>query len=695
MAYFITPNVTADNSAFPLRQAEGKVLGRVRSLVKGSTPRAGVKDYRFFVDPLSSLPPEMGEGPRFGFTGFMSRSGYGFNAFAGEEEALARLQEDLGGSFVTFTPALRNNKFFVLDDLKKEGRTPFMEQDEDYRPVPAFGRQGEPAMEGDINKFCRHLLEGKPMPGLSKKYWNNDFTPYFIAAAAERHDGKLGDFVLFAPLDGDAFEETVIDEGGAYFHGGRLGYKVIDISDEIMAGHVLRCTNSPLWFVPFEYIEHLKEGMEEVPADGDILSARGIEERPEVSFASAAEAPAGLGSILPSLLEKDTSESVTAGEEGQAIDEKVEEIEMSEETEEKPDREDEFLNRFSALASSKGLLYAEKDLINFHISVKSSRLTILSGMSGTGKSRLVRLYGEALGLPDDRIAVVPVRPSWMDDGDILGYADMKNMIYRPADTGLAELLLDAERHPEEMYIVCFDEMNLARAEHYFAQFISVLEKEEDPVIRLYNPSLQGRLYNGDSYPAEISIGRNVIFTGTVNVDESTYRFSDKILDRANMITLHQERFSDWLTAEKAEPPDLKEISFAQFESYRKTGDMELTARELEFLDTLNDALREGGVQGCIGFRVARQMDRYLKNIPENDGFDREAGLDCQLVQRILTKIRGSAQQLSALLSLSDKGEVEGRLVKVLDSFSDLSDFEESRCALRAKAQELNLYDYTV
>ena len=89
----------------------------------------------------------------------------------------------------------------------------------------------------------------------------------------------------------------------------------------------------------------------------------------------------------------------------------------------------------------------------------------------------------------------------------------------------------------------------------------------------------------------------------MNVDESTYRFSDKILDRANMITLHQERFSDWLTVEKVEIPDLKEISFVQFESYRKTGDMELTTRELEFLDTLNDALREGGVQGCIGFRV--------------------------------------------------------------------------------------------
>ena len=167
MAYFMTPNVTADNSAFPLRQAEGKVLGRARSLVKGIHAAAGVKDYRFLLILYHRCRLKW-EKARFGFTGFMSRSGYGFNAFAGEEEALARLQEDLGGSFVTFTPALRNNKFFVLDDLKKEGRTPFMEQDEDYRPVPAFGRQGEPALEGDINKFCRHLWEGKPIPGLSK-----------------------------------------------------------------------------------------------------------------------------------------------------------------------------------------------------------------------------------------------------------------------------------------------------------------------------------------------------------------------------------------------------------------------------------------------------------------------------------------------------------------------------------------------
>ncbi len=690
MAYFNGQNFNVDNSYFPIRQADGKVLGRVRPVVKGSTPQAGMKDYRFFVDPLSPLPPEFDEGSRFGFTGFMSRSGYGFNAFKNEEEALERLQEDLGGFFVTFTPALRNNKFFVLEDIKKEGRTLFMEQDADYVPVPAFGRMGEPAFGGDINKFCRHILGGKPIPGLSKRFWNNSFIPHFVVAATENYDGKLGDFILFAPMEGDFFDHEVIGEGGAYFKTGghsRLGYKVIHASDAVMSGHVLRCSQSPLWYVPQEWLDVLKDGMEEVPENGDILSARGIAEERPVLLSRMLEQPHGLGNIVPAIMAQEISDS--------ALPEERETEETAPKEEERTFTEGDFLEQFSALASARGLLYDEKDLLNFHISVKSSRLTILAGMSGTGKSRLVRLYGEALGLPKERISLIPVRPSWMDDGDILGYADMKNMMYRPADTGLAELLLEAERHPDLMYVICFDEMNLARAEHYFAQFISVLEKEEDPVIRLYNPSLQARLYNGDRYPAEISIGKNVIFTGTVNVDESTYHFSDKILDRANVLTLHQERFRDWLGREKRAMPAIREITASDFCGFRKRGEVELTARELEFLDALNEAFRKSGVQCGIGFRIAGQLDRYLKNIPMNEDFDREEGLDCQMVQRILTKLRGSTQQLSSLVSLSDKGELAGSLVQVLEEFKDISDFEESRRALMVKAQELKLYDYTI
>ena len=142
--------------------------------------------------------------------------------------------------------------------------------------------------------------------------------------------------------------------------------------------------------------------------------------------------------------------------------------------------EKDFIDRLTDTASRAGLLYNQKDLINFHMSVKSSRLVILAGMSGTGKSGLVRLYGKALGIPEERICFLPVRPSWMDDGDILGYVDMKNLVYRSADTGLAELLIDASQHTDKLYIVCFDEMNLARAEPYFAQFISALAKEGNP-----------------------------------------------------------------------------------------------------------------------------------------------------------------------------------------------------------------------
>ena len=391
----------------------------------------------------------------------------------------------------------------------------------------------------------------------------------------------------------------------------------------------------------------------------------------------------------------DTAVRDLTSEEAPATVEDTEKEVASEEKKEKPLGESGFLLRLSDAAANSGLLYEKEDLINFHVSMKSSRLTILAGMSGTGKSGLVRLYGRALGLPEEQVRFLAVRPSWMDDGDILGYVDMKNMVYRSADTGLAELLIEAAAHPEKLYLLCFDEMNLARVEHYFAQFISVLEKEENPVIRLYNPSLAGKLYNSSAYPAEIPVGRNVLFTGTVNVDESTYHFSDKILDRANVITLHQGRFHDLLGLEKGKPVDYPEISASLYDSFRKEEGLGLTEKELDLLDALNDAFRKSGIQCGIGFRVARQMGRYLSNIPEGSDFTHADGLDSQVVQRILTKLRGSSRQLMGLVSFNDKGELSGSLLQVLNRFSSLAPFDRARAVLEEKAGELKLYDYTI
>ena len=191
-----------------------------------------------------------------------------------------------------------------------------------------------------------------------------------------------------------------------------------------------------------------------------------------------------------------------------------------------------------ATTQELGLSYSLKDLINFHTAMKSSNLVLLAGMSGTGKSKLVNAYRRALGLDSEQFTFISVRPSWTDDADLIGYADTLNMVYRPGDSGLVNVLKQAEKEEDKLFIICFDEMNLARVEHYFSQFLSILEMEPGQrQLRLYNDELANRLYNSAQYPPSITIKKNVMFVGTVNLDESTHHFSDKVLDRANVIEL--------------------------------------------------------------------------------------------------------------------------------------------------------------
>lgn len=368
------------------------------------------------------------------------------------------------------------------------------------------------------------------------------------------------------------FNSTVIGEGGAYFSvkdHGQLGYAMVDTN-----AHMLRCPHAPLWFLPEGFMPWFLSHLKPVPEDGNLLKDCGVENNPfeeaETLYLKREKEGSHRLIVLRAEAEKESPSTIDEGEvpdsfvevEKEKFTEKDAEAEKEnvvEKAEEKELTEEAFLSRLSEAAEKSGFLYNEEDLTNFHISVKSSRLTILAGMSGTGKSGLVRLYGKALGLPEERVRFLPVRPSWMDDGDILGYVDMKNMVYRSADTGLAELLIDAAKNPDKMYLLCFDEMNLARAEHYFAQFISVLEKEDNPVIRLYNPSLRSRLYNGEAYPAEIPIGKNIIFTGTVNVDESTYHSPTKSWTGLMLSPFIRENFTTFSNWARKKTSSLKKF----------------------------------------------------------------------------------------------------------------------------------------
>ncbi len=635
------------------RAEDGKVLGRIKEGIKSSFPSAGGQDFRFFVEPLSPVPAGYEGALSMGFTGFMSRIGYDTNAFPSEAEAEEALRRDWTGALVTFTPALRNNRYYVLEDLHKEAAPVVAEDGAFYFPVPIFDLRESPILAGDVNRFVQFLAEGKPLPGLSKKYWNQkQYTPMVAARYRDAADGEET-MMLCMPTEKDGFDATELTEGGAYFATtGALSYAYLKKGGET-ANRILFCEEAPLFF-----------------ATKDVLAALREEARPlsEGHFTRAEETAApAKETVVPSLP-----------------------------AEKKDMTEEEFLRRFYDLAKAKALLYDENDLLNFHIAAKTARLTILAGMSGTGKSALIRLYAEALGLAAEQLAMPAVRPSWMDDSDVLGYLDMKNMTYRPADTGLTELLIAAEKHPEKLYIVCFDEMNLARAEHYFAQFISALENDKETVIRLYNPALASRIYNSPVYPPEIHVGPNVIFTGTINVDESTYHFSDKILDRANVITLRPGHFRDLAGLVPKETAPQEEISAAAYADFRKEGaSIALSAEELGFFDALNEILAGNGGTGVIGFRVVRQIGSYLENIPAGSGLSRADAFDHQIVQRVFTKLRGSAEQLKALVSLDEKGNLTGALETLLARSGELSSFAATRAMLVRKAKELKLYDYTI
>ena len=250
-----------------------------------------------------------------------------------------------------------------------------------------------------------------------------------------------------------------------------------------------------------------------------------------------------------------------------------------------------------------------------------------------------------------------------------------------------------------MYLICLDEMNLARVEHYFSQFLSILEK---PVgsreLVLYDEQYAGQLYNSSKYPQHVSLGDNVRFIGTVNIDESTYHFSDKVLDRANVISLDVLNYSNpsnW-KEDKYRAANTPEWTNEDFKELIKQDDVSIInqSRTREFLWEMHTLLHTMNASLGVGPRIVKSIEAYLRNIPECENeyaLSVQEGLDYQVAQRILTKIRGPEEQLKDLFHEEDSNR--NALVSLLDNFSDISAFERCRKAIKQKEKELRVYGY--
>jgi ABC-type phosphate transport system ATPase subunit len=309
--------------------------------------------------------------------------------------------------------------------------------------------------------------------------------------------------------------------------------------------------------------------------------------------------------------------------------------------------EREFLDQFRDVVAQRGFTYHEPDLVNFHICMKTGMLTVLAGQSGSGKSSLPRLYAEALGCREEYLHIA-VQPNWFDEREVLGSVNPLTGFYDPSPAGLVERLIaadeDASRQRGGLYIVCFDEMNLARIEHYFTQFLSVMEHPvEERALRLFS---RAAVAEDDPYRGfdRVPIRPNARFAGTINVDETTHFLSAKVLDRSQFITLQVPPLNR--AGAMSTVSSLPGITPVPAETYNAWAAPRTVPPEaMEFLRDLDEALRLSN-QG-LGFRRFEQIVQYVATAEGLMGPD--VALDYEVRQVVLPRLRKNAYRFDDML----------------------------------------------
>ena len=298
--------------------------------------------------------------------------------------------------------------------------------------------------------------------------------------------------------------------------------------------------------------------------------------------------------------------------------------------------------------AAKGFNY-EGDLIeNFYISLKSKPFVILAGTSGTGKTRLVKLFAEAIGA---NMQLVPVRPDWSDSSDLFGHNDLSNNFHPGAIIDFIKL---AERDKTTPHFLCLDEMNLARVEYYLSDFLSIIEtrdRKESGIIETdalvdssYFKSEEAKEKYGRVY-----IPENLYIIGTVNMDETTFPFSKKVLDRANTIEFSFVNLMAKTHKGQAIPQKLDNSFLKSEYLYLHDCDDEDFIDSICFdLEELNQILLKANLH--VGYRVRDEISFYMMNNKKADLITFEAAFDHEIMQKILPRIQGSSSAIADVLA---------------------------------------------
>ncbi|MBP5207888.1 MAG: hypothetical protein J6330_05480 [Clostridia bacterium] len=310
-------------------------------------------------------------------------------------------------------------------------------------------------------------------------------------------------------------------------------------------------------------------------------------------------------------------------------------------------------------ASEMGLYYEESVIRAFVSSLAVSRLVIMQGISGTGKTSLSYAFGKFLR---HEASIVPVQPSWKDKTDMLGYYNEFTGNF--TETELLCRLYEAN-DSDAVFITVLDEMNIARVEYYFAEFLSVLELPE-----LESRKIEVISDTADNDPELFDNGRltvpdNVWFVGTANNDDSTLSISDKVYDRAMVIEL-QSRAKPF-SAPHTEPVSISASYLSGL--FTKAEDEFPMSEEMKTKIERIDAYLTSRLQITFGNRIMTQTMKFVPVFRACGGTEEQA-VDLILSKKVLRKLEAQnpvyvSAQAEGLLSELDRVFGEGVMTQCL------------------------------
>lgn len=292
--------------------------------------------------------------------------------------------------------------------------------------------------------------------------------------------------------------------------------------------------------------------------------------------------------------------------------------------------------RFQSFAANNHKIYYELPTIRSYIAgFAASRLIILEGLSGTGKSMFPRMFAEFTG---SKASFTPVQATWRDKTDLLGFYSEFSKNFKTTDF-LKELY--SASYTDKVNEMVLDEVNLSRIEYYFADFLSILEyPEEDWKIKIYDPEinqqLPAKLENG-----YISIPNNTWFIGTANTDDSTFTITDKVYDRAIVIDF-SEKFSPINTTYNSDAIQISSEGLkALFDEAQNNEAYKLSRNDLDKFATLCTFVKDA-FDIKFGNRIMVQIEDFVPVYVALGGTKEEA-LDFMFARKILRKLNGAYQ----------------------------------------------------